>query len=284
VVLELTKRLGRIHDALELIGGQPRDEPLALSIAEARNLLPTDIVHLCLVLELAQQWGFHMVSLEAPPPSRLGVYLWRIGFWDLFPALAPRRPIREPGRGSTDRFIELTRFEDLAGADALGERLPRVLGAAPAAGEVAGGQRAFKRLASTVFEIAENTVAHSRRLTPDAPVVGYYMAQRMPNRRLTFLALGDIGDGIPSTMRAGFPDLVDDLAALQYALEPGVSASGGGGNGLYVARQAAHDLPGGVMSVESGAAFLRVRHDGSDVAERFETPRPITRVSFRFTL
>jgi hypothetical protein len=85
-------------------------------------------------------------------------------------------------------------------------------------------------------------------------------------------------------MRAGFPDLSDDLEALRRALEPGVSASGGGGNGLYVARQAAHDLPGGVMSVESGAAFLRVRQNGSDEAERFATSRPITRVSFKFNL
>ena len=70
--------------------------------------------------------------LEAPDPSYLGVWLWRIGLWDLFPQYAPRRPIHRLKRGNTDSCIELCRFTDLAGAVALGERLPSMLTAGAA--------------------------------------------------------------------------------------------------------------------------------------------------------
>jgi hypothetical protein len=106
------------------------------------------------------------------------------------------------------------------------------------------------------------------------------MAQRMPNKGITFVALGDVGDGIPATMRSRYHDL-DDLAALQYALEPGVSSDGGGGNGLYVARQMTERIAGGVMTVESGAGFLRVRSGRTGQAERLPAAFGLTRVSFR---
>jgi integrase len=35
-------------------------------------------------------------------------------------------------------------------------------------------------------------------------VVGYYVAQRMPNKGITFVAIGDVGDGIPATMRSRY--------------------------------------------------------------------------------
>jgi hypothetical protein len=240
------------------------------------------------VLERAALLGFPSIALEPPAPSFLGVYLWRSGFWDLFPHLAPRRPLREPGRGSTDRLVELTRFTDLAGAVALGERLPAVLGAAEGSADVPGGHRAIRRLANAVFELAENTAAHSQRLAPGTPVVGYYMAQRMPRQRRTFLAIGDLGSGIPATLRpalaAGGDQAKTDLAVLRRALEPGVSGSGGGGNGLYVARAAACAFPHGVMTVESGAALLRMRADGSEEQQAYAAPLPLTRVSFMLGL
>jgi hypothetical protein len=236
-------------------------------------------VHLCLVLDLVRDMGFPEVSLEAPRPSFLGVYLWRIGLWDLFPDLAPRQPIRKQRRGSTDRFVELTRFTDLAGAYALGERLPHVLTSARSAGDVVGGVATLKRLSNAVFEIAENTAAHSRRLHPNKPVIGYGMAQRMPNVEQTFIAVGDIGDGIPATIRAKHT-VYTDLAAIEMALVPGVSGSDGGGNGLGRARTVTTSLPGGAMTIESGAALLRLRATGQPKAVAYEHAWPGTRVSF----
>ena len=111
-------------------------------------------------------------------------------------------------------------------------------------------------------------------------MVGYYMAQRMPNKGITFVAIGDVGDGIPATMRSRYADL-DDLSALRYALEPGVSSDGGGGNGLHVARRMTELIEGGVMTVESGGGFLRVRSGKAGQAERLPTAYGLTRVSFR---
>ena len=197
--VDLSGHLGTLHAALDLVSKCPTTEPLRLSLEDVKKLLPTDIVHFCLLLEIVRGMGFPEVVVEAPKPSFLGVYLWRIGLWDLFPEYAPRRPIHEPGRGSNDRCVELTRFTDLAGAFELGERLPHVLTSARGAADVAGGLKTLKRLSSAVFEIAENTAAHSCRLRPGARVIGYYMAQRMPRVGRTFIALGDVGDGIPNT-------------------------------------------------------------------------------------
>ncbi len=81
-------------------------------------------------------------------------------------------------------------------------------------------------------------------------------------------------------MRSRYTDL-DDLEALQYALEPGVSSDGGGGNGLHVARQLTERVQGGVMTVESGGGFVRVRSGKAGEAERLAAAYGLTRVSFR---
>jgi hypothetical protein len=279
-VVDLSKSLGRANVALRLVSEQPRTRPLRLSLKTARNMLPTDIVHLCLVLEIAGSLGFPSIELEAPDPSYLGVWLWRIGLWDLFPHYAPRQPIRPLKRGDTDRCIELSRFTDLAGAIGLGERLPLVLSAGNCTDDVRGGARTLHRLAAAVYELAENTVAHSQQLSGGGGVIGYYMAQRMPKKGITFVAVGDVGDGIPATMRSRYADL-DDLATVQYALEPGVSSDGGGGNGLNVARQMTELIQGGVMTVESGGGFVRVRSGRTGQVERLPAAYGLTRVSFR---
>jgi hypothetical protein len=179
-VIDLSKELGRASVPLGLILAATRTEPLRLSLKQARNLLPTDIVHLCLILELAAGLDFPSIELEAPDPSFLGVYLWRIGLWDLFPQYAPRTPIRPLKRGDTDTCVELSRFTDLSGAVALGERLPTVLTSAGGAADVQGGSRTLRRLADAVYELAENTVVHSHQISSGVGVVGYYMAQRRP--------------------------------------------------------------------------------------------------------
>jgi hypothetical protein len=277
--IDLSKRLGRANVPLGLITAAERGQPLRLSLKHARTLMPTDIVHLCLVLETAGALGFPSIELEAPDPSYLGVWLWRIGLWDLFPQYAPREPIHPLKRGNTDTCLELSRFTDLAGAVALGERLPSMLTAGSAA-DIHGGARILQRLADAVYELAENTVAHSHQLSAGTGVVGYYMAQRFSKRGFTFVAVGDVGDGIPATMRSRYTDL-DDLGALQYALEPGVSSDDGGGNGLHVARQLTELVQGGVMTVESGGGFVRVRSGRSGEAERLPKAYGLTRVSFR---
>jgi hypothetical protein len=279
--VDLKGKLGRAHEALALVAAQPRDRVLRLSLERTTRLLPTDIVNLCLVLEAVGQLGFPGVELAPPAPGFLAVYLWRIGFYDLFPALAPPPPRSGLGFRPNDRLVELRRFTDLAGVIELRERLPGVLAAAPGARDLP--PRTIKRLVGTLYELAENAVAHSRRLSGGTPV-GYYMLQRMPNKRETFLAIGDAGDGIPATMRAGFPDLSDDLSALRRSLEPGVSSHGGGGNGLYEAHRAIEEVPGSTMTIESGGAFLRLRTDGSGELRTYPHAAALTRLSFRFSL
>jgi hypothetical protein len=269
---------------LELIDRESRGAPLCLSLARVTHLLPSEIVNACLVLDLAREMGFPSIVVEPPPPSFVGVFLWRCGFWGLFPEYAPRQPIQNADWGAADTRIELRRFGDLAGALELRDRLPGVLSAAPGAPEVDGGTKTLKRLANTVYELAENTLAHSRRLNPNRSIRGYFMVQRFPNTRRTAIAVGDVGDGIPATMRASFPDLTDDVSALWEALEPGISGDEGGGNGLFLAREAACSIPGGVMTIESGAAWTRVRRSGKNDRKLYPSSWPATRVSFMFNL
>jgi hypothetical protein len=99
--IDLSRQLGTLHGALELVSACSASEPLRLSLADVKKLLPTDIVHFCLLLEIVRGMGFSEVVVDAPKPSFLGVYLWRIGLWDLFPEYAPRRPLHEPGRAPT---------------------------------------------------------------------------------------------------------------------------------------------------------------------------------------
>jgi hypothetical protein len=281
--VDLSRRLGRAHEALAMIAQRPRDRRLHLSLRHAAFMLPSDIVNLCLVLELAQTMGFPGIQLDPPAPGFLGVFLWSIGFYDLFPEHAPRVPQAFLPLLAKEKGIELTRFTDTAGAWKLRERLPDVLGATPGAMDIPDATQCFRRLAITAYELAENAIVHSRRLTHGA-VVGYYMVQRIPRRRQTFVAVGDAGDGIPATMRERYPQLSDDLQALRLALQPGVSGHGGGGNGLALACKAAHEIPGGVMTVESGGAWLRSRRDGGEEHQSYPGAERITRVSFKFDL
>jgi hypothetical protein len=282
--INLVPSLSRMHVMLDTIGREPRDQPLRLSLAGLKSILPSDVVNLCLTLELAREMGFPSIAVEPPPPSFMGVFLWRVGFWGLFPEYAPRPPAQNITAQSNDRRIELHRFSDLAGARALRDRLPGVLTAAPGAEDVPGGVRTLKRLAGTVYELAENTLAHSRRLHQGQPIIGYYMVQRLPNRRRTSIAVGDIGDGIPATMRVRYPELTDDVEAIQAAFEPGVSGDDGGGNGLCVAHEAACTMPGGVMTIESGAAWVRIRRSGNNEQHLYTASWPATRISFMFNL
>ena len=283
--IDLSGRLRRAQEALALIRARPRDQPLRLSLKRVKNMVPSEVVNLCLVLERVQTLGFAAVELIPPDPNFIGVYLWRIGFFDWFPQYRPPPPKRGLGqRKAEDRLIELQRFTDLAGILDLRDRLPAVLSASPTADDVPGGTKTLRRVANTVYELAENTLAHSRRLDRGEPIVGYYLAQRMPNQGKTFVAVGDAGNGIPATMRARFPDLTDDLTALRQALEPGASSDDGGGNGLYLARTAAHEIAGSTITVESGAALLRLRENGTEEARVYGGAERLTRVSFMFRL
>jgi hypothetical protein len=260
-----------------------------LSLRDATHLLPADFVNLCLVLEAVNGMGFPEVCLVPPEPSFLGVFLWRIGFYDIFPQYRPRPPKQAFQARPTTTLIELCHFTDTAGILDLRERLLRVLSAAPGAADVPGGEHSFRRIAATVYELAENVVAHSRQLSGGS-VSGYFMAQRVPIKQRvpityrTFVAVGDPGDGIPATIRAAFPAIPNDLAAVREALRPGVSSDGGGGNGLDLARRAAHEISGSTMTIESGAAWLRVRADGTEEAALYPDAARLTRVSFMFPI
>ena len=73
-----------------------------------------------------------------------------------------------------------------------------------------------------------------------------------------------------------------DAHALQKRLHAEVADDAG--NGLYLAREAACNLPGGVMTIESGAAWVRVRHNGKHDQQLYQSSWPATRVSFMFSL
>src|SRR5262245_50057279 len=71
--IDLAPCLSHMHVMLEVIDSEPRDRPLHLSLARLKKILPSDVINLCLTLELAREMGFPSIVVEAPPPGFMGV-------------------------------------------------------------------------------------------------------------------------------------------------------------------------------------------------------------------
>lgn len=91
-------------------------------------------------------------------------------------------------------------------------------------------------LSMAIAELCGNAVEHGAN-----PHGCYVAVQRYPALRKTVLAIGDLGCGIPQSIRACFTDIGSDPAALEHALEEGVTTTGESsrGQGFYWVMDAA---------------------------------------------
>ena len=111
----------------------------------------------------------------------------------------------------------------------------------------------------SVNEITDNVLIHS-----DSPVGGLVQVStfRKTHNQVQFV-VADPGNGIPTTLRMGNPEIDSDSAALDKAIREGVTRDKavGQGNGLFGSYQICTQS-GGNFSVTSGYASLRAeKHD-----------------------
>jgi len=124
-------------------------------------------------------------------------------------------------------------------------------------------RRLHEPIRLTLSEIIDNTQVHSG--VPG----GFLLAQTIAGR--VYLALGDLGVGIPHRIRVPFPDL-SDSECIGKALEEGISTRiGRGGMGLYELSGSVRAIHGARMAVRSGSGQVNVYpgretpHDSCDV-------------------
>jgi hypothetical protein len=111
-------------------------------------------------------------------------------------------------------------------------------------------------------EILRNVEEHA-----DSPVNALIQAQHYSARGNVVVAIGDTGRGVLLNMRQRHPDLEDDLAALQLAMEPGMSGrnprkGSNAGLGLTVS-SALIARAGGTFQIVSGNAMLEITSRGT---------------------
>ncbi|MBX6368874.1 MAG: DUF4325 domain-containing protein [Rhodospirillales bacterium] len=116
-------------------------------------------------------------------------------------------------------------------------------------------------------EITDNVLNHARSAVGGLIHVSHFRGQQ----RLVEYIVCDSGVGIPETLRTALPGLKDDRAALQAAIEEGVTrdAATNAGNGLYGSYRISL-VSGGHFEIESGFARL---HYSSSNHVRKETGR-----------
>jgi anti-sigma regulatory factor (Ser/Thr protein kinase) len=103
-----------------------------------------------------------------------------------------------------------------------------------------------------VNELADNVLVHA-----GAGVAGWMQVIANPQvGRLSF-TVADTGRGILESLREQFPDLVDDAAALNMAIQPGVTRSTqiGQGNGLSGSVRIAETMHGWLNLMSGGADY-----------------------------
>lgn len=120
------------------------------------------------------------------------------------------------------------------------------------------GPKARAAVWLAIGEMAQNVLDHAA-----SDVGGFAVAQNGRKRQEFEFAITDAGVGVRASLarNAKYAALSDDLAAIEKALEPGVTSSPGSnsGGGLSLLREAVRDN-GGTFLVRSGTAAVESGH------------------------
>ena len=116
----------------------------------------------------------------------------------------------------------------------------------------------------SINEITDNVLNHA-----DCDVGGILQVSKFERDRKVAVGVVDSGRGILASLREGHPSLKNDIAAINKALEAGVTRGSdeGQGNGLAGALRIA-TRSGGQLEVTSGGAQVRYSPDGPSAYER----------------
>jgi hypothetical protein len=188
-------------------------------------------------------WDFHVYLPEA---EHLRSYFERAG-WTA--GLAGTEP---PDAHSELSFMPLQSF---TGHEELNAQINEIVNVLSTVTKYEPG--VLRAIEWTVNEIADNVLVHSGGAT------GWLQTISRPNKGHVEIVVADSGRGVRDSISEGFPDVESDQAALQLAIERGVTRNReiGQGNGLAgslsIAR-AAH----GWVNLMSGHGNVRLFNDG----------------------
>jgi hypothetical protein len=170
------------------------------------------------------------VRVLRPANANVANYMARMHLGDGLPdGMFDLPEIRE--RDRSEVLIPVTRLLSAQDVDRFNEEVAPVIRAH--ADDVAVLEEA---ISMAIAELCGNGVEHG------ANSLGCYAAvQRYPAKRKTVLAIGDLGCGIPANIRRCFPEIESDPAALEHALQEGVTTTGktSRGQGFYWVMDAA---------------------------------------------
>jgi hypothetical protein len=201
-------------------------EEVHLLAASAQFLTPREVCGLRALIDWAARIAGSVI-FHCPVNDDLHRYLTRVDFYtDLPDNVKITRPVPQLHRHDRrERLIELVRIRTTDDVERLFERISNI-----AAGQFGKGSAVAKAWATAVATATDNTIEHAR-----SPIGALVSAQRYRQRGLE-LAVVDLGDGVPATLRRNprYSDLAD-LGAVEHALEDGVSSSQEQGRGAGLA-------------------------------------------------
>lgn len=163
-------------------------------------------------------------------------------------------------RDRSEILIPVTRLHTAQDVDRFNEEVAPVI-RAHADDDVAVLEEA---ISMAIAELCGNGVEHGAN-----PLGCYAAVQRYSAKRRTVLAIGDLGCGITANIRRCFPEIEDDPAALEHALQEGVTTTGRAsrGQGFYwvmdAARQSHIRFANLDVRAGRGRVSKRVRTGGS---------------------
>lgn len=203
---------------------------------------------------LARRNGSTALDLRLDGHSDVAAFARAIGVKDAVLGIPPAVP------GEEGRTYKLRRVTKLVEVERAAADIARMI--LPSNEE----EETRKTIRYVLVELMRNAVQHSG--DPKGGVVG---AQKMKSgyagypRAVVQVAVADAGVGIPDALRATYPDLTDDSAALVKALEPHVSGAFGPGRtgtaynagmGLFFISELAKLTAGRLMVASRGAALV----------------------------
>jgi hypothetical protein len=231
-------RLDSCHEEVRLMAG-------SLSFAT-----PREVCGLRALLDHAAA-NAERVEFDCPTNRSVHRYLERIDFYKDLPANVelsrPRPSIRRSARET--QLVELVRINECDDVENLMDRVSKI-----AAGQV-NSRRLAIAFATAIGAATENVVEHA-----ESPIGALVAAQRYKSTGLE-LTVVDLGAGIPATLTRN-PEHrgLTDLAAVERALEDGVSslAGDGRGTGLWELVKAVSRGGNSTLGIGSGRAELSI--------------------------
>jgi hypothetical protein len=250
-----------LHVAINDLASQ-RHAVAHLMAASMASATPRELCGLRALLDHAALHA-DVVHFDCPTDDQLHRYMERMALYENLPENVvlsrPRPHLRSSDHGK--QLVELRRIDCADDVEAVAERVWKV-----AEGHF-GSHPIARACATAIAAAAENVLDHA-----NSPIGALVAAQRYKTTGLE-LAVVDLGLGIPAKLTSA-PEYahISDLAAVERALDDGVTSTGepGRGAGLMELRSTVQRAGSSTLIIQSGRAHVIV--GSADEPTRLLTP------------